>query len=225
MKKYILIGTILLSMLLFAACGEEKPLADRVIENLEDCMGAREVTEEEYEEIKRKTLIDPVDYFHSLRTENAYLICKESDLTKVNISLSFDTDEDLETEYALLYKYENEVDNRNSYIKVSLYEFVNDDDKTSKSSAFEHALESLGIKLRRTRPYSPWQNGKVERSHREDGKILYNRRVFTSEKELIEQVEKHQRRYNKTAKTVLNFKSPNQVVAEFFQKCKICVDN
>ena len=53
MKKYILIGTILLSMLLFAACGEEKPLADRVIENLEDCMGAREVTEEEYEEIKR----------------------------------------------------------------------------------------------------------------------------------------------------------------------------
>ena len=105
------------------------------------------------------------------------------------------------------------------------YEFVNDDDKTSKSNAFEHALESLGIKLRRTRPYSPWQNGKVERSHREDGKILYNRRVFTSEKELIEQVEKHQRRYNKTAKTVLNFKSPNQVVAEFFQKCNICVDN
>ena len=89
------------------------------------------------------------------------------------------------------------------------YEFVNDDDKTSKSSAFELALESLGIKLRRTRPYSPWQNGKIERSHREDGKILYNRRVFTSEKELIEQVEKHQRRNNKTAKTVLNFKSPN----------------
>ena len=105
------------------------------------------------------------------------------------------------------------------------YEFVNDDDKTSKSSAFEHALESLGIKLRRTRPYSPWQNGKVERSYREDGKILYNRRVFTSEKEVIEQVEKHQRRYNKTAKTVLNFKSSNQVVAEFFQKCNICVDN
>lgn len=94
-----------------------------------------------------------------------------------------------------------------------------------EKSTFELALESLGIKLRRTRPYSPWQNGKVERSHREDGKILYNRRVFTSEKELIEQVEKHQRRYNKTAKTVLNFKSPNQVVAEFFQKCNICVDN
>lgn len=81
------------------------------------------------------------------------------------------------------------------------------------------------MKLRRTRPYSPWQNGKVERSHREDGKILYSRKVFTSEKELIKQVAKHEARYNKTAKTSLNFKNPNQVVSEFFSKCNICVDN
>ena len=38
-------------------------------------------------------------------------------------------------------------------------------------------------------PYSPWQNGKVKRGHREDGKILYGRKVFTSEKEFIKQVE------------------------------------
>jgi len=31
--------------------------------------------------------------------------------------------------------------------------------------------------IKKTRPYSPWQNGKVERSHREDGKILYNRSI------------------------------------------------
>ena len=36
------------------------------------------------------------------------------------------------------------------------------------------------MQIRRTRPYSPWQNGKVERS----GKILYGRKVFTSEKVL-----------------------------------------
>lgn len=72
------------------------------------------------------------------------------------------------------------------------------------------------MKLRRTRPYSPWQNGKVERSHREDGKILYGRRIFTSEKELKEQVAKHEKRYNSTAKTSLAFKSPNQVVTEYF---------
>ena len=104
-------------------------------------------------------------------------------------------------------------------------EFVNDDDKTTKESAFEKAVRELGMHLRRTRPYSPWQNGQVERSHREDGKILYGRKVFTSLKELVQQVEKHEKRYNKTAKTSLNFKSPNQVVSEYFSKCNICVDS
>ena len=56
-------------------------------------------------------------------------------------------------------------------------------DREEKKSAFEKVLEYLGIEYIRTRPYSPWQNGKVERSHREDGKILYNRKVFRSEKE------------------------------------------
>lgn len=105
------------------------------------------------------------------------------------------------------------------------YEFVNDIDKTGKTSLFESVALSLGMKIKRTRPYWPWQNGKVERSHREDGKILYKRKVFAGEKELIQQVIKHERRYNKTAKTSLNFKSPEQVVEECFLKCNICVDN
>ena len=104
-------------------------------------------------------------------------------------------------------------------------EFVNDEDKTSKIGRFQRTAERLGMKIRRTRPYSPWQNGKVERSHREDGKILYGRKVFTSEKELKKQVQKHEERYNRTAKTCLDFKSPNQVVAEYFSKCNICVDS
>ena len=104
-------------------------------------------------------------------------------------------------------------------------EFVNDEDKTSKIGRFQRTAERLGMKIRRTRPYSPWQNGKVERSHREDGKILYGRKVFTSEKELKKQVQKHEERYNRTAKTCLDFKSPNQVVTEYFSKCNICVDS
>ena len=103
-------------------------------------------------------------------------------------------------------------------------EFVNDNDKTDKESAFERVVEQLNMQLRRTRPYSPWQNGKVERSHREDGKILYGRKIFTSEQELKEQVRKHQERYNRTAKTSLNFKSPNQIVSEYFSACNICLD-
>lgn len=97
-------------------------------------------------------------------------------------------------------------------------EFVNDHEQTERESPFEKAVREQGMKLRRTRPYSPWQNGKVERSHREDGKILYGRRIFTSEKELKEQVAKHEKRYNSTAKTSLAFKSPNQVVTEYFSR-------
>lgn len=97
-------------------------------------------------------------------------------------------------------------------------EFVNDEDRTNKIGLFQKTAEHLGMTLRRIRPYSPWQNGKVERSHREDGKILYSRKVFTSEKELKKAVEKHQRRYNRTAKICLNFKSPDQVVAAYFSQ-------
>lgn len=104
-------------------------------------------------------------------------------------------------------------------------EFVNDEDKTEKIGRFQRIAAELGMKIRRTRPYSPWQNGKVERSHREDGKILYGRKVFVSEKDMKKQVKKHEARYNRTAKTSLGFKSPDQVVAEYFSKCNICLDN
>lgn len=104
-------------------------------------------------------------------------------------------------------------------------EFVNDDDRTDRESGFEIAVKKLKMELKRTRPYSLWQNGKVERSHREDGKIVYGREVFRSEKELKAKVAKHEERYNRTAKTVLDFKSPNQIVAEYFSNCNICLDN
>ena len=98
------------------------------------------------------------------------------------------------------------------------YEFVNDERRTYRKGAFEKVVKALGTGLRRTRSYSPWQNGKVERSHKEDGKVLYNCKVFTSEKELIKQVKKYEKKYNNTAKTVLKFESSNQVVSDIFLK-------
>lgn len=95
-------------------------------------------------------------------------------------------------------------------------EFVTDDAVTDKLSAFMRVCMEKEYELTRTRPYSPWQNGKVERSHREDQKIFYQGKVFYSEKELRTKLEKHQRRWNKTAKKVLNFRSPNQVAVDYF---------
>ena len=55
-------------------------------------------------------------------------------------------------------------------------------DKTFKASAFEKVAQKLKMKIKRIRPYSPWQNGKVERSHREDGKIVYNKKYLQEKK-------------------------------------------
>lgn len=94
-------------------------------------------------------------------------------------------------------------------------EFVNNQIETNKPTLFEITLKSLGIKHRRTRPYSPWQNGKVERSHKIDGERFYSKQEFTSVEDLKRKVKRYNARYNNIAKKVLDFKSPNQVVEEY----------
>ncbi|WP_064615548.1 IS481 family transposase [Streptobacillus moniliformis] len=91
-------------------------------------------------------------------------------------------------------------------------EFTNGEDK--RKSLFEKTLEAMGIIHQKTRIYSPWQNGKVERSHREDSKY-YLGRVFRSIEELKRGVKKYCSRYNNIRRKVLNFKSPNEVVREY----------
>lgn len=93
-------------------------------------------------------------------------------------------------------------------------EFVNDREVTNKLSYFEEIAKLMGYVIKRIRPYSPWQNGKVERSHREDERILYANNKFYSKEQLINAVKIHEEKYNNTAKTCLNFKSPNEIVEE-----------
>lgn len=94
-------------------------------------------------------------------------------------------------------------------------EFVNNQIDTNEPTLFERTLESLGIKHRRTRPYSPWQNGKVERSHKIDGERFYSKQEFKSLEDLKRKVKRYNARYNNIAKKVLGFKSPNQIVEEY----------
>lgn len=97
-------------------------------------------------------------------------------------------------------------------------EFTNDPQKTDKKSRFQQFLDLLKIAYQRTAPYSPWQNGLVERSHREDQERFYCRRRFTSEEELEKAFSRHNASYNNTYRKILNFKSPNEVVSEYFGK-------
>ena len=94
-------------------------------------------------------------------------------------------------------------------------EFVNNQIETNLPTLFELTLKDLGMIHRRTRPYSPWQNGKVERSHKRDGERFYSRNEFTSEEDLKKKLKRYNARYNNIAKKVLDFKSPNQIVEEY----------
>lgn len=94
-------------------------------------------------------------------------------------------------------------------------EFCNDENQPK--SRFELVLEQLGIEHKRTRPYSPWQNGVVERSHRVDDNIFYSKRRFSSEEELRKSFERYATRTNNISKTVLKFKTPNEIVTEYYE--------
>lgn len=94
-------------------------------------------------------------------------------------------------------------------------EFVNNQLETDLPTLFELTLEELGMNHRRTRPYSPWQNGKVERSHKIDGERFYSRNEFTSVEDLKNKLKRYNARYNNISKKVLGFKSPNQIVEEY----------
>ena len=98
------------------------------------------------------------------------------------------------------------------------FEFVNDPDKTNKKTKFEKQLEVMKIEHKRTRPYSPWQNGIVERSHRIDNELFYNRRRFSSYKQMEKAFRRYRNRSNNLARKILNFKTPNEIVEEYFSK-------
>ena len=95
-------------------------------------------------------------------------------------------------------------------------EFCNDIE--SKKSLFEKTLDKLNIKYRRTRPYSPWQNGVVERSHRIDNDLFYSKKRFKSEEEMYRVFKAYSTHTNNIAKRVLNFKTPNEKLEEY-KKC------
>ena len=54
-------------------------------------------------------------------------------------------------------------------------EFVNE--VGVKKKRRKHKVEELGIEYRIIRPYSAWQNGKVERSHRLDSAFYARKRI------------------------------------------------
>ena len=67
-----------------------------------------------------------------------------------------------------------------------------------------------GIIHKLIRPRTPWHNGKVERSHRNDQERFYNHLKFYSLDDLQNQMKRYLYRSNNIPMAVLGWKSPNQ---------------
>ena len=92
----------------------------------------------------------------------------------------------------------------------------NPNDKT----IFEHGLKKLGIAHDLIKPYTPKHNGKVERSHRKDNERFYASHRFYSLEDANKQLKVYLKEYNNFPMQPLNWKSPNELLRDYFNKLK-----
>ena len=97
------------------------------------------------------------------------------------------------------------------------FEFTNrfSSSKKGKPTLFEQTAAQLGIRHKLIRPYTPRHNGKVERSHREDQKRLYNTYAFFSLDDFAKQLAVHNRRSNNFPMRPLNWRSPAELTVQY----------
>ena len=80
--------------------------------------------------------------------------------------------------------------------------------KTERIHPFDLLCMRLHIRHKTIRPKTPWHNGKVERSHRNDQERFYNYLMFYSYEDLQLQMKRYLRRSNRIPMSVLAWKSP-----------------
>jgi transposase InsO family protein len=88
--------------------------------------------------------------------------------------------------------------------KEFTYRFLN----TDKVGAFDLELQHLGIKHKLIPPRTPWHNGKVERSHRNDQRYFYDWEKFRSLKDLNAKLVNHMAWSNHRRMRTLGWISP-----------------
>lgn len=90
------------------------------------------------------------------------------------------------------------------------YKYISD----IEISPLDKALQVLKIPHVLIPPRTPWHNGKVERSHRNDQRYFYNWETFRNVNELNEKLKKHLEWSNNKTMRTLDRKSPAQILAE-----------
>ncbi len=80
--------------------------------------------------------------------------------------------------------------------------------RTKRTHPFDIFCNEYQIKHHLIRPRTPWHNGKVERSHRNDQERFYNYLNFYSYSDLLTQMKRYMNRANRIPMKVLGWLSP-----------------
>ena len=83
-----------------------------------------------------------------------------------------------------------------------------------KKCPFDEALEAAGILHKLIPPRTPWHNGKVERSHRNDQRYFDDWEKFADVKELNDKLKMHLAGSNQKPMRILEGKSPLEFLQE-----------
>ena len=90
------------------------------------------------------------------------------------------------------------------------YKYISETEKCP----FDVALEEAGVAHKLIPPRTPWHNGKVERSHRNDQRYFYNWEKFSDVKELNEKLKVHLAWSNRKPMRTLNNNSPLEILCK-----------
>ena len=90
------------------------------------------------------------------------------------------------------------------------YKYISD----TEECPFDKALRALGIKHKLIPPRTPWHNGKVERSHRNDQRYFYNWETFRSVDEANQKLREHLIWSNNKPMRTLQNKCPLELLKE-----------
>jgi len=90
------------------------------------------------------------------------------------------------------------------------YKFISD----TRLSPLDIVLQKLGIRHKLIPPRTPWHNGKVERSHRNDQRYFYDWETFRNIDELNQKLKKHLEWSNNKPMRTLGNLSPVQILKQ-----------
>ena len=90
------------------------------------------------------------------------------------------------------------------------YKYISD----TEESPFDKALAAAGIVHKLIPPRTPWHNGKVERSHRNDQRYFYDWEKFADVEELNRKLKAHLAWSNRKPMRTLGRKSPLELLRE-----------